>query len=200
LLHPFMPCITEELWTVLGFAKGSGATSIQFASLPQIVSLGDEAQVRSARAAASGIHDHVRAHRNARAVAGIPVNKSLPVVIRFDQDLPEIEEELETLQRLLSAEPLKLTDVFGSVTGVTAVSAIGESMVEITHGNKKAEKGRLDKEVAKVEAELQTVASKLKDKSFVERAPAAVVEEHRERLRDFSEQLAKLKRAREGLN
>src|SRR6266516_358105 len=41
LLHPFMPCITEELWTLLGLAKGSDAISIQFALLPQIVSLGD---------------------------------------------------------------------------------------------------------------------------------------------------------------
>jgi valyl-tRNA synthetase len=200
LLHPFMPFITEELWTLLGFAKGSGATSIQFASLPQTVSLGDEAQVRSARAAASGIHDHVRAHRNARAVAGIPVNKSLPVGIRFDQDLPEIKEELETLKRLLSAEPLNLIDVFTSVTGVTAVSAIGESMIEITHGNKQAEKGRLDKEIARIEEELRTVDGKLRDKAFVERAPAAVVEEHRRRLRDFSAQLTKLKQARAALN
>src|SRR5882724_6649453 len=103
LLHPFMPHITEELWTLLGFATASSAASIQFASLPQIVSLGNEAQVRSARAAVSGVHDHVRAHRNARAVAGIPVNKSMRVVFRFDQDIPQIREEFETLQRLLSA-------------------------------------------------------------------------------------------------
>jgi valyl-tRNA synthetase len=40
----------------------------------------------------------------------------------------------------------------------------------------------------------------LKNKSFVERAPAAVVEEHRQRLRDFSAQLAKLKQVRAVLN
>jgi valyl-tRNA synthetase len=200
LLHPFMPHITEELWTLLGFATASSAASIHFALLPQIVSLGDEAQVRSARAAVSGVHDHVRAHRNARALAGIPVNKSLPVEIRFDQEMPQVEEEFETLRRLLSAGPLKRTDVFGSVTGVTAVSAIGESRVEIPQANKAAEEGRLDKEIAKVESELRTVEGKLRDKSFVERAPAAVVEEHRRRLRDFSAQLTKLKQAREALN
>jgi valyl-tRNA synthetase len=200
LLHPFMPYMTEELWTLFGFATEDSATSIQFALLPQIISLGDDAQVQSARAAASGIHDHVRAHRNARAVAGIPVNKSLPVVIRFDQDSPEIKEELETLERLLSAEPLKLTDVFASITGITAVSAIGESRVETTQANKKADKERLDKEIAKVEAELRTVETKLQNKSFVERAPASVVEEHRQRLKDFSAQLAKLKQAREDLH
>ena len=200
LLHPFMPHITEELWTLLGFATTSSAASLQFASLPQIVSLGDEAQVRSARAAVSGVHDHVRAHRNARAVAGIPVNKPMPVVFRFDQDIPQIKGEFETLQRLLSAEPLELTDVFGSVTGVTAVSAIGESMVEIPQANKTAERARLDKQIAKVEAELQTAQEKLNNKSFVDRAPAAVVEEHRQRVKDFSAQLAKLKQARRGLS
>jgi Valyl-tRNA synthetase len=63
-----------------------------------------------------------------------------------------------------------------------------------------AERERLDKEVARIEKELRTVEGKLRDKVFVERAPAAVVEEHRRRLRDFSAQLTKLKQAREGLN
>jgi valyl-tRNA synthetase len=44
------------------------------------------------------------------------------------------------------------------------------------------------------------VQGKLKNKSFVDRAPAPVVEEHRRRQKDFSEQLAKLKAARDGLN
>jgi len=46
---------------------------------------------------------------------------------------------------------------------------------------------------------LQTAQAKLKNKSFVDRAPAAVVEEHRQRLKDFSAQLAKLKQARQTL-
>src|SRR5438128_1733070 len=96
LLHPFMPHITEELWALLGFAPESTAISIQFTALPQTITLGDEARVRSARAAVSRIHDHVRLHRNARAAEGIPVNKSLPVLFRFDQALPEMKEELKT--------------------------------------------------------------------------------------------------------
>jgi valyl-tRNA synthetase len=40
----------------------------------------------------------------------------------------------------------------------------------------------------------------LGNRSFVDRAPAAVVEEHRRRLKDFSAQLEKLKHAREGLS
>ena len=66
--------------------------------------------------------------------------------------------------------------------------------------DKVAERARLDKEIARIEKELRTVEGKLKDKAFVERAPAPVVEEHQRRLRDFSAQLTKLKQARAALN
>jgi valyl-tRNA synthetase len=199
LLHPFMPHITQELWALLGFASDSTAT-IQFTSLPQIVSLGDEARVRSARAAVSEIHDHVRLHRNARAAEGIPVNKSLPVLFRFDKASPGIKEEIKTFERFLSAKPLEVTDIFSSATGVTAVSAIGESRIEIIRSDKEAEKRRLDKEIARLGADLHTVQVKLDNKSFVDRAPTTVVEEHRERLKALNTQLVKLKHVREGLN
>ena len=63
-----------------------------------------------------------------------------------------------------------------------------------------SESERLDKEIAKLEEELRTVDGKLKNKSFVDRAPAAVVEEHRQRQKNFADQLAKLKQARDNLN
>jgi valyl-tRNA synthetase len=46
---------------------------------------------------------------------------------------------------------------------------------------------------------MRAVEEKLGNKSFVDRAPAAVVEQYRQRLKDFSLQLEKLKQAREGL-
>ena len=77
---------------------------------------------------------------------------------------------------------------------------MGEIGIKVPSRDRDAERARLDKEIGKIEKELRTVEDKLRDKSFVERAPAAVVEEHRQRLKDFSAQLTKLKRAREGLN
>ena len=77
---------------------------------------------------------------------------------------------------------------------------MGEVGIRVASRDRDAERERLDKEIAKTEAELHTVQGKLKNKSFVERAPAAVVEEHRQRLRDFSAQLVKMKQARAVLN
>ena len=67
-------------------------------------------------------------------------------------------------------------------------------------GRQSRGKQRLDKEIARIETEARAAEKKLENKSFVDRAPAAVVEEHRQRLKDFSAQLEKLKQARECLN
>ncbi|PYJ85992.1 MAG: hypothetical protein DME70_08745, partial [Verrucomicrobia bacterium] len=67
-------------------------------------------------------------------------------------------------------------------------------------GDKAAERERLDKEIARLEGELRTVEAKLSNASFVERAPAAVVEEHRKRKADFSEQLSQLRQARAAMD
>jgi valyl-tRNA synthetase len=57
-----------------------------------------------------------------------------------------------------------------------------------------AEKERLSKELAKIESELQKVRAKLSSPSFVDGAPAAVVDEHRQREADWLAKQADLAR------
>jgi len=117
------------------------------------------------------------------------------------EDKKWISDQLATLSKLLNAEEVKLDRQCEPEAGVpVAVTPLGELFLTIAAGDKTAERERLDKEIAKVEAELRTVEGKLKNKSFVDRAPASVVKEHRQRLKDFSAQLEKLKQARQGLN
>ena len=194
LLHPFMPYITEELWSLLGFGKNS----IQFDAPPEKIRLHD-VDLANGRRLVSRIYETVRAGRNLRAEAKIPSNKKMRYILRKDQKL--ISDQLATFSRLLNAEEVKLDRQYEAEAGVpVAVTPLGELFLAIAAGDKTAERERLDKEIAKVEAELRTVEGKLKNKSFVDRAPAAVVEEHRQRLKDFSAQLEKLKQARQGLN
>jgi valyl-tRNA synthetase len=56
-----------------------------------------------------------------------------------------------------------------------------------------AEKQRLTREIAKLDEELETVRKKLANENFVNRAPAAVVEEHRKRETDFLGRLEQLR-------
>ena len=58
---------------------------------------------------------------------------------------------------------------------------------------------RLKKEIARVEKELETVRKKLANENFVANAPEAVVEEHRQRERDWADKLTQLMRMRDEL-
>jgi valyl-tRNA synthetase len=193
LLHPFMPHITEELWSLLGLGKGS----IQFAAPPATIPL-EDGDIANRRKLVSAIYQTVQAGRNLRAEAKIPSNKKANFILRApDKDAAN---ELPTITRLLNADEVTLDRHYKAKPGVpVAMTPLGEIFLSNTGTDKKAERDRLDKEIAKIEDELETVKMKLKNKSFVDRAPAAVVEEHRQRQKNFAEQLKKLKEARDSL-
>ena len=192
LLHPFMPHITEELWSIFGFETGT----IQFADPPKQIVL-DDLNLAKKRRLVSAIYETVQVGRNLRAEARIASNQKAKFVLR--SDARELMNEKATMARLLNASELIVDLNFKTGSGMpVATTPLGELflIVEVDRG---AERQRLDKEIAKLEEELRAVEAKLKNKSFVDRAPATVVEEHRQRQENFAEQLAKLKQAREQL-
>src|SRR5207253_8013815 len=173
LLHPFMPHITEELWSLLGFGK----ESIQFAELPKKVTLKDVDLKK--RKLVAAIYETVQAGRNLRAQARIPSNQKANYALRSKQG--GLASEQETMSRLLNASELVIDSKFKAGAGTPiAATKLGEILL-IVEVDRSAERERLDKEIAKVEEELRTVEEKLKNKSFVDRAPKAVVDEHRQR-------------------
>jgi valyl-tRNA synthetase len=205
LLHPFMPHLTEELWSILGFAE----KSIQFVRPPEKIRFDDIdlATGRAGVAAATGlaakrklvsaIYETVQAGRNLRAEAGIASSQKAKFALR--SDARDLMNEKPTMARLLNASELTVDSDFKAGAGTpVATTSLGELflIVEVDHA---AERERLDKEIVKLEEELRTVENKLENRPFVERAPAAVVEEHRQRQKNFLEQLSKLKQAREQL-
>jgi valyl-tRNA synthetase len=102
---------------------------------------------------------------------------------------------------LLNAEEVTIDPKYTAPIGTpVAVTPFGELFLAIAAVDQAREGERLDTQIAKLHEEAQTVGAKLQNRAFVERAPAAVVEEHRRRLSDLTAQLTKLKQAREGLN
>jgi len=194
LLHPFMPHITEELWSLLGFGQGS----IQFMAPPQKVGLDEVEDVQRERQLISAIYQTVQAGRNLRAESKMPSNRRIDFILRTDER--SISEQIPTLTRLLNAEQVTLDPKYQAPAGApVAVTPLGEIFLAVAGTDAARERERLDKEIAKVETEVRIVEAKLQNKSFIDRAPAAVVEEHRRRLADFTAQLAKLRQARAGL-
>jgi valyl-tRNA synthetase len=195
LLHPFMPHITEELWALMGFGKDS----IQFAPPPDRIRLDDVRDLTGKRQLVSAIYQTIQAGRNLRSESKLSSNRKIRFILRTDEKL--ISSQIPTLTRLLNAEEVELDPRYQAPAGnPVAVTPLGEIFLTVAAADKAGERQRLDKEIARIEIEMRAVEEKLRNKSFVERAPAAVVEEHRQRLKSFSGQLEKLKHAREGLN
>jgi len=195
LLHPFMPHITEELWSLLSFGQGS----IQFSRPPEKIRLDDVRDLTGKRQLVSAIYQTIQAGRNLRAESKLPSNRKIRFILRTDEKF--ISSQIPTLTRLLNAEEVEMDPKYQAQAGnPVAVTPLGEIFLTVAAADRAGERQRLDKEIARIEIEIRAAEEKLGNKSFVDRAPATVVEEHRQRLKDFSAQLAKLKQARECLN
>ncbi len=195
LLHPFMPHVTEELWFLLGL----GSASIQFAPPPEKAALDGVSDLTGKRELVSAIYQTIQAGRNLRAESKLPSNRKIWFILRTDNKL--ILNYISTLARLLNAQQVEVDPKYQAQAGnPVAVTPLGEIFLTVAAADRAGEKQRLEKEIAKLETEVRAAEAKLENKSFIDRAPSTVVEEHRRRLKDFSEQLAKLKQARESLN
>jgi len=198
LLHPFMPHITEELWERLGFAGPNHAEGnlVMFAHLPSKPASPDKPEARMRVAA---VYESVTAARNLRAECRIPSGKKVSFIIK-----PGVEwagAELPTFARLINAAEVSLEPGYQAPAGVPrALTPLGELYMPLAGlVDTAAEQERIKKEIAKVEAELATVRRKLSNENFVNNAPAAVVEEHRQRQADWAEKLTQLSRMRDSL-
>jgi valyl-tRNA synthetase len=91
----------------------------------------------------------------------------------------------------------------GKLTEVHAVTALPEAdapvalvgdmrMMLVVEVDKDAERARLAKEIARIQNEIAKAQAKLANTSFVDKAPAAVVEQEKARLADFGVMLQKL--------
>jgi valyl-tRNA synthetase len=129
----------------------------------------------------------------------VPSNQKVKFVLRSNEAWAK--EEMATIARLLNAESLQI-DRNQTVPERSSVAAtkLGELFLVVGDTDQAAERERLDREVAKLEADLKATEVKLGNQSFIERAPKEVVEEHRRRRDDFNARLTQLRKARESLD
>src|SRR4029079_4680434 len=168
LLHPFIPHLTEELWSLMGFGTGKNEF-LDFAPLPSAMALDESIQAK-ARTRAGAIYETVEAGRNLRAEARVPSNQKAKFALRSNESWAK--EESATIARLLNAESLEVEANFQtpSRSSVAAIK-LGELFLIAGETDRATERERLDKEIAKLEAELKTTEAKLANPSFIERAP-----------------------------
>lgn len=193
LAHPIMPYITETIWQRVKILKGITADTIMLQPFPEY----DASQVdEKALSDLEWIKQTIIAVRNIRAEMNIAPGKPLDVMLRgasaeAQRRVLENQSFIQSLARLSSLTLLAEGDK-GPVS-VTKLVEGAEVLIPMAGLIDKAtELDRLAKEVAKLEAEIERIESKLSNEGFVARAPEAVVAKERERMAACAEAKQKL--------
>jgi len=195
LTHPIMPYITEELWqAVAPLAGAKQADSLMLAPYPKIDSTQND---ETARAEMARLKELIGATRNLRSEMGLSPAQKVPLYIEGQAEQIALYgpymAALARLSEVDAVSPLPEGDAPVAIVGNWRVML----HVEI---DREAEIARLDKEIARLEGEIKKAQGKLGNASFVDKAPAAVVEQEKKRLVDFSDTLDKVRAQRARLD
>jgi valyl-tRNA synthetase len=172
LLHPFIPFVTENLWTTL--TGEFGGPSLMIADWPAVS--GREPRP-AARTFIGDLDRLVTEIRRFRADQGLPPNKDVPA--RIAGGTPGVTGPAAALTRLTAA-----ADDFTVSAAIEVALTDGPATVEVdTRGSidVAAEKARLAKDLAAAEKEIAGTEAKLNNPSFTGKAPDAVVAKIRAR-------------------
>jgi valyl-tRNA synthetase len=176
LLHPFMPFITEELWGVTG---GTREHLLALAAWPEHDGLDDAA----AEAEIGWVLDLITTIRSVRAEMNVPPATLMPLLLaNANADTrARAERWAEFIKRLARLSDISFADAVPD--GALQLVVRGEVAALPLKGviDLGAEKTRLEKEMAKVDADIKRVDAKLGNADFLARAPEEVVDGEREK-------------------
>ncbi len=189
LLHPLTPFVTEQLWRQVAPRLGITEDTLSLRPYPTAEEFaGDFAR---AEADVEWVKSMVNALRRVRSELNVPPSKQVTLLLQGgnEDDRARMARFTSSLSFLLKLERIEwLAD--GSDTPPAAAAIVGdltllvplEGLVDLG-----AERTRLDKEIARVESEKEKSETKLS--KFTDKVPAAVVEQERVRLVEWTAQL-----------
>ena len=197
LLHPFMPFVTEELWQNLKRhlpAGGQKTGSIMVADYPEA----DERLVDpEAERVMGAVIEIVHAIRNARAEHGVESGRWIEAQVYAGELKPAIAPYADTIQRLARARPVGFFERRQEAAAENELALVLENSEVIipleSMVDAKAERQRLEQEIAQAGAEVARLEARLKDKAFLTKAPEVVVAKERDNLNTRKDRLERLK-------
>jgi len=193
LAHPIMPFITEEIWQRVRVLAGVQGDTIMHRPYPQAeLNLVDDA----ATAEMEWVTRFILGIRKIKGEMNIKPGKSVPVLLasasQRDAELAaSARPYLDFLARTASVEVLPE----GDEGPESATCLVGEMKVLIPLTgliDKAAELARLEKEIRRLNQDIERTEKKLSNPSFVEKAPPAVVQKERNKLEENRSAVDKL--------
>ncbi|SEU08709.1 valyl-tRNA synthetase [Salinibacillus kushneri] len=189
MLHPFMPFITEEIWQHLPH----DGESITVAEWPE-VNPGFTNQKASSEMKL--LVDIIRSIRNIRAEVNTPMSKEIQMLIKAnDTNIQEgLQKNRHYLERFCNPSELTIDTAIDVPEKAMSAVVTGAEVYLPLEGliNIEEEIERLQKEWNKWNSEVERVEKKLANEKFVQNAPADIVEQEREKGKDYEDKREKV--------
>lgn len=186
LLHPFMPFITEEIYTHIPRTEGF----IIVADWPKFT---EEDCMANEEQMMETIMSGIRSIRNVRSEMNVPPSKKAKVIIVPNDGSKEaFELGKNYFMTLASASTVEIIGEKSQIPedAVSIVNDGGEIFIplaELVDFEKEIE--RLSKEKGNIEKEIKRVNGKLSNQGFLSKAPQSLVDEEKSKKEKFEEML-----------
>jgi len=196
LLHPLTPFITAELWERVAPVAGRKPEGDLRGVIAAPYPLAQPERIDAAAVAWMGkLKALVAASRALRSEMNLSPAQRVPLLVQGDTAfIAEAASLLQALARISAVQVFDDAAAFAAATQAAPVSSVGATRFALhVEVDLAAERERLGKEIARLEADAAKAQAKLGNESFVARAPAAVVAQERERLEGFTQALDRLR-------
>ena len=198
LLHPFMPFITEEIYSALVPEEESLMMSSWPKYTEELCFPADENVMEHVKAITRGI-------RNMRSEMDVPNSRKTKVyMICGDAAICEgIESFKESVKPLMMANDIIIRPTKEGVDDNAVSIVVPDAVVYLPLDelvDLEQERERLTKEEERLNKEIRRAEGMLSNEKFVSKAPAAKVQEERDKLEKYTQMLAQVKERMAGLN
>ena len=198
LNHPLIPFITEECWQRVAPLAGKQGASIMLQPFPE----SDPAKIdEQAETELEWVKTFVSGVRRIRSEMDIAPGKPLALLLQnaSETDKNYYQHNQNFIASLAKIESSQwLTEADEAPESATAL--VGEMKILIPLAgliDKDAELARLEKEITKIQKNIDKTTAKLVNKNFVDKAPAAIVEKERQRLDEMTKAVTQLSKQAE---
>lgn len=190
LAHPIIPFITEELWQKVAIVAGKRHDDENLSiSIQPYPSSQSEQIDESAEKHITELKAQVAAIRALRSEMGLQPSERVPLLAQGNTNM--LQHNTPYLKALAKLADVELHDTLPDLGAPVQVVGTTQLMLHVEI-DVAAETARLNKEIERLKGEIAKANGKLNNAGFVERAPAAVVEQERERLTSFTQTLEKI--------
>ncbi|MGG4032791.1 valine--tRNA ligase [Paenibacillus cisolokensis] len=189
LIHPFMPFISEEIWQHL---PHEGET-ITLAAWPTYDAAFEAPEaVREMEL----LMELIRAVRNIRAEVGAPMSRKVELIVKPSGETEEaiLNRNRDFIERFCGTSQLEIgLALAGPDKAMSAVVTGAELFLPLAGLiDIEQEIARLEKELKTLNGEVERIERKLANEGFMAKAPAKVIEEERNKLKDYADKRAKV--------